>query len=409
MFFGRGQEVLADPYPYYARLRSEDPIHRRVGTREFFIITKYDYVLQVLKSPSFSSDRNYGGHTNEILSHLPDTERSSGAALQRFAEQMLLGTDPPKHTRLRRVMHRALISQPVETLRASIQRCANALLDDIFPAGGLDVVTEFASPLAASVILEVIGIPQDDSRIVQSWTDDLIFYFDGTREVRRAYPSLLAFQDYVIRILDQRRRRPTSDLLSTLAIADEDGNRLSDDEIAANILNLILAGNQTMIALIGNGMLTLLRHPESLHQIRTTSGLIESALEELLRYDSPDQATLRIAMEDCSIGDKKIAAGMPVSLWLGAANRDPERFQMPDCVDLTRTDNRHLAFAHGIHFCLGATLARLEGQIAIETILQRLPDIRLAHNHLEWQEDLTLRALKSLPVTFNQGIETKNS
>jgi pimeloyl-[acyl-carrier protein] synthase len=402
-FFERGRGALVDPYSLYARLRQEDPVHRRESKTTFYIITRYADVAAVLRDPRFSSDHNYGGRVTAFMRDLPPQTRQQGLAVQHFLERIVLTSDPPEHMRLRRLMVKAFTPKIIEEMVEPIQRLTEELLDTVVQTGRMDVISEFASPLAAGVILQLLGIPATDWGRLQHWSEKITVFFDGMRGIEESYENMLAFRHYMKDLIEDRRLHPGSDLLSALVSTEERGHRLSDDDIAANVLNLVFAGYQPMVGLIGNGLLALLLHPDQQHMLQRNPHLLEPAVEELLRYDGPDQAALRIATEDCQINNTRIEAGQAVSLWLGAANRDGDQFPNPDHLDITRNPNRHLAFSHGSHFCLGVSLARLEGRVAIGTLIDRLPDLRLANGHIEWQENLTLRSLKALEIRFDDA------
>jgi len=318
----------------------------------------------------------------------------------------MLDRDPPDHTRLRGLVSKAFTPKALESLRPRIQQIVDGLLDQIERRGEMDLIEEFAYPLPVIVICEMLGVPVEDHERFKHWGLDIARGLDAIMlppdsEVgKRSVSGRRALAEYFRALIAERRAAPRDDMLSALIAAEEAGDKLSEEELLASCILLLVAGHETTVNLIGNGTLALLKHPEQLRRLRENPGLIGSAVEELLRYDGPVQRTARIPSEDLVIGGKTIPKGEMVMPFLGAANRDPAQFPDPDRLDITRTDNRHIAFGMGIHFCLGAPLARMEGQIAISTLLRRLPKLALASQRPEHRQSLTLRGLVSLPVAF---------
>jgi cytochrome P450 len=276
--------------------------------------------------------------------------------------------------------------------------------------GRMDVITDLANPLPAMVIAELLGVPRTDQQKFKQWSDDITKALSGIDSARSkeelfslyaiAQNSIVELSAYFKERINQLRLHPRENLLSALAQAEEQGDRLTENELFANCALLMIAGHETTTNLIGNGILALLHNPEQQESLRLNPDLIVSAVEELLRYDSPVQKMARIALADIEVDGKLIKQGDLVCFCFGAANRDPEHFPVPGQLDIARKPNRHLAFGHGLHYCVGAALARLEGQIVIDTVLRRLPKLRLETENLEWHRNFTLRGLKSLPVTF---------
>jgi pimeloyl-[acyl-carrier protein] synthase len=389
-------EVLADPYPFYHRLRSGDPVH---WDDEFWVLTRYAEVVAALHDPRLSKAR-----MGWDVSDLPDREREVLTPLFRSLSQWMGFLDPPDHTRLRGLVNKAFTPRVVEGLRSHTQQIVDGVLDAARGAGSMDVVRDLAAPLPVIVIAEMLGLPVEDRERLKRWSDDLAAFvgrFDYPAEkLPQLARSLLELTAYLRGAAAERRGHPGNDLISRLLAAEEKGDVLDEDELIANCVLLLFAGHETTTDLIGNGLAALLRHPEQIEKLRADASLIGSAVEELLRYDCPVQLTVRLAREDIELGGKRISGGQTVTLMLGAANRDPAQFPEPDRLEVTRRENPHVAFGHGIHFCLGAALARLEGQIAIGTVLRRLPAIRLAADTLEWRPSHALRGLRSLPVVF---------
>ncbi len=391
-------EVRADPYPLYDFLRAWDPVHWSEEAARW-ILTRYADISAVLRDGRFSADR-----ATQFMRLLGAEEREHLGALEAGLARQLLFIDPPDHTRLRRLVNAAFTPRVVERMRARIQEIVDDLLDAVAPRGRMDVIADLAYPLPSIVIAEMLGVPPADRDRFKRWSDDLAAFIGLSpalvESARRAQGSMLEFADYFREIIAARRAQPGEDLLSALIAAEAQGDVLSEEELLANCILLLAAGHETTTNLIGNGLLALLRHPDALARLRREPDLIRSAVEELLRYDSPVQATARLAKADVEVGGRTIQAGQGVVLLLGAANRDPEQFPDPHALDLARADNRHLAFGAGAHFCVGAPLARLEGQIAIGTVLRRFPDLRLVDAPLAWRESVAFRGLESLPVAL---------
>jgi len=389
-------DVLADPYPLYRQLRSEDPIHWDPFLHAW-VVTRYADVVQVLHH--FSANRT---PTPEQLSEL------NLSALNPIAEVMvrqMLFLDPPDHTRLRALASAAFTPRRVEQLRSHIQDVMNTLLDEVVGKGSMDVIEDFASPAPAIVTAELLGVPARDHVQLKTWSQDFAEMLgnfqhnpDRFSRVLRSVENLCSYFQNEMR---EQRTSPRDGLIRAMMEAEVDGASLTEEEIVANLIVTMVGGQETTTNLIGNGLLTLLRHPEEMERLRTDSSLIPSAVEELLRYESPSQHTARLAPADVELGNRQIRKRQAVIAVMGAGNRDPERFEDPDRLDLARKDNRHLAFGWAAHFCFGAALARLEGQIAFETLLRRLPNLKLdTKAPLQWRHNLGLRGLTALPVTF---------
>jgi cytochrome P450 len=301
---------------------------------------------------------------------------------------------------------KAFTPRVVETLRPKIQAIVGRLLDRVEGAGAMDLIDDFAYPLPVIVICEMLGVPVADRDRFRQWGLDIARGLDSvmlppdSEVITRSIASRTALTQYFRELIAERRASPRSDLLSGLIAVEEAGDKLTEQELLATCILLLVAGHETTVNLIGNGTLALLRHPDQRQRLRESPALIVSAVEELLRYDGPVQRTARIPSEDVVIGGRRIAKGEMVMPFIGAADRDPAQFPDPDRLDIGRTENRHIAFGLGIHFCLGAPLARLEGQIAINTLVQRLPKLALATDTPQYRQSLTLRGLTALPVTF---------
>jgi pimeloyl-[acyl-carrier protein] synthase len=385
-------EFLADPYPTYHRLRAEDPVHH--SPLGFWVLTRFEDVVAALRDPRLAKEAIAAFVAARFGAPVPSMGLS------------MLDRDPPDHTRLRGLVSKAFTPRVVEGLRPRVQQIVDDLLERVESAGSMDLIAEFAYPIPVIVICEMLGVPVEDHERFKGWSLDVARSLDAIMlppdsEVgRRGIGARHALADYFRGLIAERRRSPRDDMLSALIAAEEAGDKLSEDELLATCILLLIAGHETTVNLIGNGTLALLRHPDQRRRLSENPGLVASAVEELLRYDGPVQRTARIPSADVTIAGRTIGKGELVMPFIGAADRDPAQFPDPDRLDLTRTDNRHIAFGWGIHFCLGAPLARVEGQIAINTLVQRLPKLALATDKPEYRQSLTLRGLKTLPVSF---------
>jgi cytochrome P450 len=318
----------------------------------------------------------------------------------------MLDRDPPDHTRLRGLVSKAFTPRVVEGLRPRIQQIVDELLAGVAGRGSMDLIEEFAYPIPVAVICEMLGVPVEDHERFKDWSLDIargldLIWLGPDSEVgRRSVAARQSLAEYFRGLIAQRRAAPRADMLSGLIAAEEAGDKLNETELLATCILLLIAGHETTVNLIGNGTLALLRHRDQLRRLQQDPTLIGSAIEELLRYDGPVQRTARIPSEDVTIGGRTIARGEMVMPFIGAADRDPVQFPEPDRLDIGRADNRHIAFGWGIHFCLGAPLARIEGQIAINTLIKKWPKLALATDRPEYRQSLTLRGLKALPVSF---------
>ncbi|HEY6750398.1 MAG TPA: cytochrome P450 [Rubrobacteraceae bacterium] len=392
----------ANPYPTYAELRSEAPVYRAElpDGRGVWLVTRYDDVVAVLKDERFAKDWR-SAMTPEQLTQIPPIPE----VMKPLSENML-DKDPPDHERLRRLVSKAFTPRLIERMRPRVQEIADTLLDAVKTKdkGGMDLIDDYAFPLPITVIAELLGVPVEDRNRFREWSDAAVSG-DTTQEYveKILLPHMQAFIDYLRALFEEKRDNPKDDLISALVLAEEAGDRLSEDELLAMVFLLLVAGHETTVNLIGNGTLALLQNPDQLQKLRDDPSLIKPAIEELLRYDGPvETSTERFAREDVAIGDTVIPKGEMVMIVIAAADHDPERFPEPDALDIARADNRHLAFGKGIHHCLGAPLARMEGQIALGTLLRRMPDLRLkgSPESLTWRPGMVLRGLKGLPVAF---------
>jgi cytochrome P450 len=387
---------VADPFPFYQELRQEGPVRHVViasGLRAW-LITRYDDVLAAFADPRLSSDVHDAGDP-ELLAQLSRSERG---ALRRN----MLRLNPPDHTRLRRLVSKVFTARRVAELRPRIQEVTDQLLDAVTPAGRADLVEDFALPLPVTVICELLGVSADDRGGFQEWTNTILVQRSDPPDLARLDRAWEQMRSYLEGLLADKRARPGDDLLSALTVAHDEEQRLDDDELVAMAFLLLVAGYITTVNLIGSGVAALLTHLDQRKLLCDDPELLPGAIEEFLRYDGPiSPGITRFPIEDVEIGGVTIPRGATVMVAIAIADRDPAQFPAPDRLDITRADNPHLAFGHGIHYCLGAPLARLEAQIAIGTLLRRLPNLALAvpSGELEWI-GATLRGPKHLPVTF---------
>lgn len=402
LFYLLEPEVLADPYPLYHRFLDEAPVYWDPFLHTW-VVTRYADVITVLTH--FSASRS------------PSPEQLTAMGLSKLVPlaqvlvKQMLFLDGAAHARIRGLAAKAFTPRRVEQLRSHIQDITDRLLDAVQDTGHMDVIADLADPLPAIVTAELLGVPTSDWRQLTAWSTDfsealgnLQHNPDNSNRVLHSLEEMCAYFRDAIRA---HQAQPRDDLISALLTADVDGDRLSEEEVVANSIMLMTGGQETTTNLIGNGTLTLLRHPDQLEKLRADFGrdkptplLIHSAIEEMLRYESPIQYTSRLAPEDVQLGGKTIRKRQAVLAVMGAANRDPQRFPDPDRFDICRPDNRHLAFAWAAHFCFGAPLARLEAQVAFESMLRRMPNLSLDPVPAAWRDNLGFRGLVALPASF---------
>lgn len=389
-------DVLANPYPLYHQLRDTDPVHWDPYLHAW-VVTRYQDVIHVLTH--FSADRT------------PTPEQLSGMGLSSFSPiaavmtKQMLFLDPPAHTRLRSLAAFAFTPSRVAALREHIQSVCDRLLDAVLPKGEMDVIRDIAAPLPAIVTAEMLGVPTSDHEQLKDWSADFAEMLgnfqhnpDRVPRVLRAVQEMTSYFRSAVR---ETGRHPREGLINSFVSAEINGDRFTEDEVIANTIVTMVGGQETTTNLIGNGVLTLLSNREEMQRLCSDFSQIPSAVEELLRYESPSQHTARITPEDTIIGNRQIRKRQAVIAVMGAANRDPERFPDPDRLDITRKDNRHVAFGWGPHFCFGAPLARIEGQVAFESMLRRLKNLSLPEQRMTWRTNLGLRGLVGLRVTFD--------
>ena len=394
-------EILANPYPLFHRLRTEDPVHWDPFLHAW-VVTRYKDVVAVLHH--YSAERT---PTPEQLTRIGLA--SLNPIAQVMVKQMLF-LDPPAHTRLRSLAAYAFTPGRVEVLRGHIREITNSLLDKVQTKGHMNVIADLAEPLPCIVTAEMLGVPVEDHQQLKAWSQDFAemlgnFQHNPDR-APRILKSVIEMTAYFQSAIHEQRLCPRDGLVSALMNAEIQGDRLTDEEVIANCIVTMVGGQETTTNLIGNGVLSLLRNPDQLEKLRSDLALIPSAVEELLRYESPSQHTARLAPEDTILGGKRIGKRQAVIAVMAAGNRDPARFPNPDRLEITRDDNRHLAFGWAAHFCFGAALARIEGQIAFEMMLRRFSSWTLESEQLVWRSNLGLRGLRNLPIRFDESIDS---
>jgi cytochrome P450 len=397
------QETKLDPIAFATHLREQGPLVRLAGpfgTGGGWMTTGYDDAFAILKDPRFVKDvQKLSAFSDQ---QTPSDERATVLDRLIAFRRDMLSVDPPDHTRLRSLVSKAFTPRMIEHLRPRIQQITDELLNAVQDQGRMDLIADFAFPLPITVISEMLGIPLEDRSQFRTWSQTIVTSTAGPQP-EKALAALEEFVQYIKALLATKSARPDDDLTSGLVQAEESGDRLHESELISTIFLLIVAGHETTVNLIGNGVLALLQHPEQMSQLRANPALLASAIEELLRYTAPVSfSSPRWASEDISMHGELIHKGEMIFVSLIGADTDTQQFSDPEILDITRRENQHLAFGKGIHYCLGAPLARLEGQIAIGTLLQRLPDLSLASKleQLTWTQSPILRGLTSLPVTF---------
>jgi cytochrome P450 len=393
-------EFKANPFPLLAILRESEPVFRThlpdKTKTPVWLLTRYEDVFALLKDEHFVKNRR-NALTMEQIRRLPWVP-----PMFRPLERNMLDLDQPDHTRLRALVHKAFTPRLVEQMRERVQTLADELLERVARRHEVDLINDYALPLPMTIITEILGVPTNDRHKFHKWSKAVVSLSSPNATVR-VIPSVWMFIRYLRRFFKVRRRDPQDDLASALLQAEEAGDKLSEDELLAMVFLLLIAGHETTVNLIGSGVLALLTHPDQIEKLRGEPALIKPAVEELLRYTAPVfMSTERYAREDVTLHGVTIPRGEMTFGVIGSANRDENVFEKPDQLDITREPNRHLSFGQGIHFCLGAPLARMEAQIAINTLLQRMPGLRLkvSPDSLRWRPSMILRGLDSLPVAL---------
>jgi cytochrome P450 len=389
-------EVLADPFPLYRTMRDEDPAHWSPLLKAW-VLTRYEDVKRVCLDANMSSDR-----LRPFFATLPSAEAGRISEVIRYLTLWMVFRDPPEHTRLRRLAAKVFNVRSIHALRPRIEALASWLLDRIGADEEFDFISQFAGPLPALVIMEMLGVPREELAMLKRLSDEMALFIGSTRDSPEKYSRAeAATRDMAALfrgLITARRKRPAQDLLTELMAAEEEGDRLSDDELVATCVILLFAGHETTTHHIANSLAALLRFPGELRRLRDEPTLAAAAVEELLRYDGPIGALVRIVREEHSLHGKALLPGQRVFLLMNAANRDPRAYTDPDSLDLRREGPAHLTFGFGAHICLGFPLARLEGQIALPAVLARWRSIEAAASRPEWLDSMVLRGMKAMPI-----------
>ncbi len=392
-------EYRADPYPLYDWVRENDPVHRAPDGN--WVLVRYADASSVLRDPRFSNNPAWLG---------PEAMAQGGSSpIRVVGSRVMMFLDPPDHTRLRSLVSKAFTPKVVEGLRPRIQALVDELLDGVAERGEMDVLADLGYPLPTIVICELLGVPVEDRELFKDWSADASRLLDGhlPQDVEtRGLAATMQLAQYFTDLVAKRKAEPRDDLLSAMLAAEEDGQRLTHEELLTTATLLLLAGFETTMNLVGNGVLVLLQHPSELSRLRADPALDRPAVEELLRYEGPVHVTARIATTDVEVGGQLIRKGEQAAVVLAAANRDPDQFPDPNRLDVGRSDNRHLAFAAGPHYCLGAALARIEARAAIATLVRRFPDLEVVTAEPQWRDHFVIRGLKELWVRFTPRART---
>lgn len=401
----RSAGSLENPYPIYSVIRTVRPV-LEVPVPGFagpgvWLLTRYRDVHAVLRDPRFSVERMRAPLVRDNLARLPDFFRQTAEGLR-----SMLIMDPPDHTRVRKLVNKAFTPKRIAALRGRIEEIVRERADAAAANGGMDLIHDFAEPIPAVVIAELLGVPPEDHRRFREWSSRLIAAIGAPTAQERRETSLAAGRsllDYLAAVIAERRREPRDDLISAMIHAQEERDALSDAELLATSNLLLLAGHETTTNLIGNGMLALLRDREQWERLCADPGLLPTAIEELLRFDGPVQATVRVALEDVELDGHVIAEGALVLVSIGAANHDPEVFRDPGTLDLARDPNPHLGFGFATHFCMGAPLARLEAELAFRALCARFPEVALVDDAPAYRPNPVLRGLQRLDLTLGDA------
>ena len=393
------EAILQNPYPTYARLHEEGPLHYVEVANKWAVWSVFSHAecSSMAKDTRLSAKR-----AQQMLLPLPLSRQAEFKELARMLSLWLIFMDPPEHTRLRKLLNKGFSAAAVEALRPQADAIVNDMLKPLQPGSEIDLMSLFANPMPVRIISELMGIPQAlHGTFVEASRAIAVFRGNPNRTVEEAHAAqnaLMELTEFFRKTVADRRRNKGNDFISLLIDIEEEGEVLTEEELYAQCIALLFAGHETTRNLIGNGMYTLLQHPEETAELRDKPEIIRSTVEELLRFESPVQFTARVLKEEIELCGQLIPKGWTVLCMLGAANRDPKQFQDPDRLNLNRLNNQHLAFSAGIHFCIGAQLARLEGQIAILNLVQRFPKMKLAGPKPEWASTFGFRGVKTLPV-----------
>jgi cytochrome P450 len=389
-------QVLANPFPVYRRLQDEDPAHWSYDLKAW-VLTRYEDVKRVCLEATMSSDR-----LRPFFATLSATEAEQMTALIRTLTLWMVFRDPPEHTRLRRLASRVFHVRSIHALRPNVEALTHWLMERIGEREEWDFIADFAGPLPALVIMDMLGVPRGELARLKRLSDEMALFIGSARDAAAKYARAEAATHEMVALfrdlIDERRRAPRADLLSELVHLEDDGDRLSDDELVATCVLLLFAGHETTTHHIANGLAAMLRFPAETERLRRSPALAAAAVEELLRYDGPIGAQVRIVREPQAFHGREFKPGERVFLMMNAANRDPRAYQEPDRLDFERRGPPHLTFGYGAHICLGFPLARLEGQIALPAVLARWRDIEPASDQVEWLDSMVLRGMKAFPI-----------
>jgi cytochrome P450 len=395
------EEFLQDPYPTYARLHEEGPLHfLDVGSKwGVWSIVSHAECSSIAKDPRLSAKR-----AQQLITLLPLSRQAEFKELARMFSLWMIFMDPPEHTRLRKLLNKGFSPAAIEGLRPQVEAIVDRMLTPLKPGSEVDLLSEFAYPMPVRIILEMLGIPQELSETFGEWSR-AIAVFRGSpnrtvEDAQAAQDALIGLTDFFRKTVAERRRNKGNDLISLLIDIEEEGEVLTEEELYAQCIALLFAGHETTRNLIGNGMYTLLKHPQETAELRENPDMIRTTVEEILRLESPVQMTARVLKEEMEVCGQRIPKGWTILCMLGAANRDPKQFKEPNQVNLKRLNNQHLAFSAGPHFCIGSQLARLEGQVSLMNLVRRFPKMKLAGPRPEWASTFGLRGLKTLRVTL---------
>ena len=389
-----------NPYPIYEHLQTHDPIHRTRSFAREWLLTRYADIKTLLSNPHIGID-NLPRRLQDKVSYLPLGENLND--LVASIQGWLFFLNPPEHTRLKGLVTQVFSLGEVENLRPRIQKLVDDLITRVYATGQIDILSDLAAPLPTLVSAEILGVPPTEREELTQWSYELFRVFDQPMSLQgyqKMNQAALKFNDYFRYLITEKEKRPQEDLMSKLITIRDQDKTISQEELVSFCAMLFSVGQETTENLIGNGMLALLQHPDQMSRLKANSKLIKNTVEELLRFDTPVQIIARLAHKNIEISGTTIQEGDRVYCALGAANRDPRIFPNPHQLDITRQGVHSIPFGYGIHFCLGAALARLQGQVAIDTVVQRLPDLKITSDALQWRENIVLRGLKTLPASF---------
>jgi pimeloyl-[acyl-carrier protein] synthase len=394
-------DFVRDPYPLLDVLRERDAVHWS-GSLGAWVLTRYHDIVTTFKDADTYSNE---GRLARAAAYLPEPKSDLAAFDSHYQTKGLLHSDPPDHTRMRRLIARAFAPRAIDSMRPRIQQIVDQLIDHVEPSGSMDVIEDLAFALPATVLADLMGVPVEQGPVFRAWANRLLGFQGVNRPSKQllvaAQEALVEARAYLAKLIELRRRDPGEDLISLMTGESAGGATLTDAEIINTGITLLTAGHETTTSLIGNGLLTLLEHRDQWNELRENWSLIDSAIEEILRFESPVSRQPRLLKQDTTLSSRVLRKGEMVFQMLGAANRDPRVFADPATFNIHRNPNRHLAFGQGIHFCIGAPLSRAEGEIVFQSVLERLPQLRLAEQVADWDTaKANSRVLRSLAVSF---------